>query len=155
MTFRKGRSLTFAAMKETDSLYPDFQLRQNNENFSVYKHLEMNLLMVVFHPFKTINIEDAKHIEQIVLENADEKKDILGITLPSKGANVDSTARTYFANCELSMKYTKAMAVIVKSMPHRMLLNFYMQFNRPLAKHRAFEEVDKAMVWLRKVSQDQ
>src|SRR5690606_5036818 len=101
------------------------------------------------------NIKDAKHIEQIVLENADEKKDILGITLPSKGANVDSTARTYFANCELSMKYTKAMAVIVKSMPHRMLLNFYMQFNRPLAKHRAFEEVDKAMVWLRKVSQDQ
>ena len=82
MTFRKGRTLTFAAMKKTNALYPDFQLRQNNENFSVYKHLNMNLLMVVFHPFKTIDVEDAKHIEQIVLENADEKKEILGITLP-------------------------------------------------------------------------
>lgn len=153
MTFKKMRRCTFTMMYESDRLYPSFQLKHINENFSVYRHLSLNLLKVVFHSYKTICIEDARNIEKTVLQNAVQKKDILGITMPSVGASIDSSARTYFANCDLSLKYTKAMAVNVRSATHRMLLNFYLQFNRPPTKHRAFDELEKAILWIKEVNE--
>ncbi|MEX2379662.1 MAG: hypothetical protein WD530_02900 [Vicingaceae bacterium] len=148
MPFKKGRTLTFAKMKKHKGLYPNFSLKHNDESFSIYKHINKNLAMVVFHPFQTIDLFAAKRIEQHVFLIVDKQKPIYGITLPSEGSSADRDCRSYFANCELSQKYTKAMAVIIQSMPHRMLFNFYTQFNRPPAKHRAFEELDNAVEWL-------
>lgn len=138
-------------MKKQERLYPNYTLKHNDEHFTIYKHSEKNLAMVVFHPFKTIDLYTAKRIEQQVFQVLDKQKPIYGITMPSEGSSVDRDGRSYFANCELSQKYTKAMAVIIQSLPHRMLFNFYTQFNRPPAKHRAFEELDTAVEWLEKL----
>lgn len=149
MLFKKVRTSTFAAMKKNKGMYPGFRLEHNDENFSIYKYETKNLAMVVFHPFQEIDLYTAKRIEQEVLNILDKKAPIYGITNPSQGSNVDRDGRTYFANCELSQKYTKAMAVIIDNLPHRMLFNFYTQFNRPPAKHRAFENIQKALEWLK------
>lgn len=107
--------------------------------------------MVVFHPFQLIDLYTAKRIEQRVFQVVDKQKPIYGITVPTEGSSVDRDGRSYFANCELSQKYTQAMAVMVESLPHRMLFNFYTQFNRPPAKHRAFKELENAVDWLEKL----
>lgn len=44
---------------------------------------------------------------------------------------------------------TKAKALLVTNLPHRIIGNFYMKLKRPAIKTKLFNDRDKAMVWLR------
>lgn len=61
----------------------------------------------------------------------------------------DSTveARTYYSNSEFS-KYRYADAFVVNSLPTKLIVNFYMKFNKPLVKSRMFNNIDCAKAWV-------
>ncbi len=45
-------------------------------------------------------------------------------------------------------KFTLADAIVINSLPHKILADFYMRFNRPAKPTRIFSDFDKAVLWI-------
>jgi hypothetical protein len=61
--------------------------------------------------------------------------------------SVTKEAREFMASDE-SLIYSKAEAFLVKSLPQKMLVNFYIKFNKPLVPTQSFTVKEKAIEWL-------
>jgi hypothetical protein len=64
------------------------------------------------------------------------------LTIPSE------EARNYVAEKD-SNPYSLAEAFIVKSLPQKLIANFFMRFNKPGRPTRMFTNVDEALNWLK------
>jgi len=62
--------------------------------------------------------------------------------------SVSKEARDFMASNE-SLLYSTAEAFLVKSLPQKLLINFYIQFNKPLVPTQIFTSKEKAIVWLK------
>jgi len=62
--------------------------------------------------------------------------------------SVTAEARKFMAT-EESLLYSKAEAFLVKSLPQKMLINFYVKFNKPLIPTQTFTVKEKAIDWLK------
>lgn len=61
--------------------------------------------------------------------------------------SVTKEAREFMASNE-SLIYSKAEAFLVKSLSQKMLVNFYIKFNKPLVPTQSFTVKEKAIEWL-------
>ena len=70
------------------------------------------------------------------------------ILVDSRGLfNITKEARDYAAedrHAELSI----AMALVSDSLPTKLMMNFFIKFNRPKTPTKMFTDVDKALEWL-------
>jgi len=62
--------------------------------------------------------------------------------------SVTKEAREFMASQE-SLMYSKAEAFLVTSLPQKILINFYIKFNKPLVPTQTFIEKEKAIDWLK------
>lgn len=63
---------------------------------------------------------------------------------------VTAEARKYLAHHEGLIKTRKAHAIIVDSLPNRLLANFYFKFNKPVGPGKVFNSEKAALSWLSK-----
>jgi len=68
----------------------------------------------------------------------------------AKTVFVTDEARNYLAHHEDIIKVRKAHAIIVDSIPNRLLANFYFRFNKPIGPGKVFNSEKAAISWLRK-----
>ena len=61
---------------------------------------------------------------------------------------VDKETRK-LAAAEITGKYTKARALVVNSTALKLVVNFFIAFNKPKKPTRMFDSEDKAVVWLK------
>lgn len=59
-------------------------------------------------------------------------------------------AREYLAKNPGLIKVRKAMAIIVDSLPNRLIANFYHRFNKPKGPLKVFNTEKAALIWLNK-----
>ncbi len=62
--------------------------------------------------------------------------------------SVTPEAREFMAS-EESLEYSKAEAFLVNTLAQKILIQFYIKFNRPLVPTRIFTEKEKAIEWLK------
>jgi hypothetical protein len=74
-------------------------------------------------------------------------KRILMLIISSTHSLVNAEAREYMASHE-STKYSLAEAYVVKSTAQKILVNFYLKFNKPTVPTRFFSDPKKAEQWL-------
>lgn len=95
----------------------------------------------------TFTIEDINELieKKQVLEQ--DKKSIL-LVIPHPFANIEKEAREYMATgvCE---QHFKAKAFVLRSLPQRILANFYIKINRPTVPTRFFSNKVEAISWLK------
>ena len=63
--------------------------------------------------------------------------------------SVSKEARVFMAS-EGSLQYSLCEAFLLNSLPQRMLINFYIRVNKPLAPTRAFSSKSEALDWLKR-----
>lgn len=69
--------------------------------------------------------------------------------LIGKYMNVTKEAREFSAS-EEGLKYSSVEAYVFDSLPHRIIANFYLNVNKPLAPTKFFKTKKEAEVWLKK-----
>ena len=121
---------------------------------------------IIEHRTGTISLEDDIYFycirdgTEISLEDAQELV-ALGSELTKGrrvGALVDARvhfndtndSRKYFAEHTLTQQFA-AVAIITSSLAQRLIVNFYINFNRPNVPTRMFGNEAEAMKWLRKM----
>lgn len=67
--------------------------------------------------------------------------------IPGSGQQSDIEVNKWGATEEAN-KYTTAIAIISRSLPHRIGGNFYLSISKPVRPAKLFKEVDNAIHWL-------
>lgn len=89
-------------------------------------------------------------------------KQAIELTAPNKyfavvdmTASYDSTpeARSFYAESDYS-KYRYADAFIVNSLPMRLLVNFFISFNKPKIPSRMFNNEESALTWVNSLKKE-
>ncbi|MGE0560760.1 MAG: hypothetical protein AB7O47_03005 [Flavobacteriales bacterium] len=62
--------------------------------------------------------------------------------------NVTKEAREFSASVD-GLKYSSAEAYVFNSLPHRIIGNFYLKFNKPSVPTKFFNTKEEAEVWLK------
>ncbi|MBK6984503.1 MAG: hypothetical protein IPH32_07000 [Bacteroidetes bacterium] len=62
-------------------------------------------------------------------------------------SSLDDQTREFMAT-EESLKYSKAEAFLITSLAQKILINFYIKFNKPLVPTRVFTDKEEAIKWL-------
>lgn len=98
----------------------------------------------------TVELEDSKRQLEILRSEFDGVNKLRVLVEPGRYTDITKEAREFSARPE-SNTMTLANAVIVKSLAHRLIINFLINFTRQQAmKMRMFEDREKAIEWLLK-----
>lgn len=84
-----------------------------------------------------------------------EKKDYLPMVFlinPGKDTTVSKEVRD-FANSEAAAKITRAQAIVVDNLAHKIMANFIMRFYKTSITIKVFSDREKALKWLRQFVQ--
>lgn len=71
--------------------------------------------------------------------------------LPGRHLDINKEARSFMAS-EEGMKYTKALAIVMQSIIHRVIGNLFITVDRPQKPVRHFENENDAITWLKIIS---
>ena len=108
--------------------------------------IQDDVLYIVFKEGADVCIDCMKESKKarLLLQNNQKMK----ILVDSRGLfNITKEARDYAAedrHADLSI----AMALVSDSLPTKLMMNFFIKFNRPKTPTKMFTDVDKALEWL-------
>lgn len=121
------------------------------------KHIDRVYFSVNLLPEGIIHVR-VKIDEEITLEQTKEMIDCIGeiaegrkypVLVSSRNYSAPTAeARAFLAKKE-SNPYASAAAYIVKSLPERIVMNAFLQFNKPARPTRMFTSEKKAIEWLK------
>lgn len=84
-----------------------------------------------------------------VYENILENKKYPLLHMVGNYVTMDKEARE-FSSSEEGLKFSKAEAYVIHSLPHKILANFYVKVNKPLVPTKFFGTKQEAVAWLLK-----
>jgi hypothetical protein len=111
-----------------------------------YMEYQDNILYVRVKNGLVLETEHMKMLLERAIEMAGGEKYYALIDTSDSGDS-SPEARTYYAECEFT-KYRYADAYVVDSLATRLLVNFYMKFNKPKVKSKMFGTISEAKQWL-------
>lgn len=95
----------------------------------------------------TYTIEDVKENVKAFGELTGNKKAPV-LIIGGSFSSVTNETREFMAT-EESLKYSKAEAFLITSLAQKILVNFYIKFNKPLVPTRVFNDKIEAEKWLK------
>lgn len=100
-----------------------------------------------------VTLDDAKEHFAFLKSKFDGKNKMRVLTEPGRYTSITKEARE-FSTLPETNKMTLASAVIIKSLAHRIVINFIISFERQQNMHmRMFENKEKAIEWLLSLKQ--
>lgn len=107
------------------------------------------ILRVRYHNDVDMTPEDAKrHINAVVKLCSGRKRPFLIDTRNTRGTYSQEAMRKLAKNPEI-VRLRKAQAIIIDSLPNRLLANFYIKFHKPVNPIKIFEKENEALQWLK------
>ncbi|MBK7130388.1 MAG: hypothetical protein IPM74_10420 [Crocinitomicaceae bacterium] len=124
-----------------------------------------NIVDEIIYPHSTIRLRDDgilelhtndTHVYEIkdVIENVDAFGKLTGnkkapvIIFGGSFTSLKAETRAFMAS-EESLKYSAAEAFVLRSLAQKILINFYIKFDKPLVPTKVFRDKAKAIEWLR------
>ena len=108
--------------------------------------IDKNILLVTIQKNHTIEIEDIKEMRITSLQMSNEKKYAL-ILIGEFNTSVSTEARGFMAQPNSLDNYRICMSMITRDLPHRLLANFYLKFNKPSVPTKVFSNIEEAILW--------
>ena len=108
---------------------------------------EDGIVEVVFKHQLLLEIEDCYQIMDTYKEYLENKK-VPILHIIGNYMNVTKESREFGASPE-GLKYSSAEAYVFDSLPHRIIGNFYLKFNKPSVPTKFFKTKPEAEVWLK------
>ncbi|MEX1001751.1 MAG: hypothetical protein WDZ35_06515 [Crocinitomicaceae bacterium] len=114
--------------------------------------LEDGILENIVHDGCTVTAENLKEIKAANLQLMGEQPYCV-LIVSGMMSDISTEARELAASAEF-VQNTIAKALLVNSLGHRLVGQFYIKINRPCIKTKLFTDKTKAMMWLRKQLSD-
>lgn len=100
------------------------------------------------HIYEGMDVEIEDIIEMVsVLKKNIKKGDYPLLVDFGYGSSISSEARAYAAN--RAKRIASADAFVIKSFAQRLIMNFYMKFNKPTLPSAVFKSKEDALEWLK------
>lgn len=112
------------------------------------KVISPDTLFLEIHEGETLTVAESAEIAEWAREQFKGKYKVL--TLPRENAQIEAEVRSYLTAKNRSQRVL-ADAIIITNLPHRLLADFYMKFNRPDIPTRFFKTYDEALQWLKNI----
>lgn len=112
------------------------------------KVISPDTLFLEIHEGETLTVAESAEIAEWAREQFKGKYKVL--TLPRENAQIEAEVRSYLTAKNRSQRVL-ADAIIITNLPHRLLADFYMKFNRPDIPTRFFKTYDDALQWLKSI----
>lgn len=94
----------------------------------------------------TYTMKEAKEMEEVITKITKGKLQ-KSLRIAGNFSTIDMEVMKYLAKGEGTL-FTLADSFVLKSMPQRLLANFYLKINLPIVPTMFFDEVNKADKWL-------
>jgi hypothetical protein len=107
---------------------------------------DSGIVKVVLKAGSDIGLDVAIPVNEWLIEHFQERKRYV-LTIFEFGVTIDPEAREY-GSSEKRAGLTAADAVVVKTLAHKIIVNFYLKYNKPSHPTRAFSSEEKARKWL-------
>lgn len=109
--------------------------------------LENGIVRTSYRGDAMVTLEEIKIVELALFEITGGKP--FKNLLDSRGGytTFDAEARKYAANSSITKKIVVS-AFVVNTLPLKILVNFFIQFNKPIYKIKVFSDYDVAIWWL-------
>lgn len=115
-------------------------------NFGVIQLLSNSIVRLEIFDDVLVSLHECRVLNNAIGEiNNNQLSRVLMV--PNENTNFTSEAREFSAS-EEGLKFTIADALISKNLAHKILINFYLKFNKPPKPSRVFENEEEAMEWL-------
>ena len=122
-------------------------MKNNIEIRTASIHLKDGLFRITIKEDAEVAFDDAVEIVNIATELT-QNATVIVLADARHHCSITSEARKYFAEHSVRNRFT-AVAVLSNSLPVRILLNFYVNVDRPEIPTKLFSEETEALEWLR------
>lgn len=131
------------------------QLNQLNEielGTAYFLKLEYDIVWIRYKQLEDeFGLEDAKKHSEALSKINDGKPVHLIIDFRDLNFSFSNDAREYFARSEEHSSVRLSQALILSSLAHRIVGNFYLKFNKPNCPARIFSKPVDAVEWIREL----
>ena len=133
------------------SIDKDFELIDQIENeWSVLKRYAPNLLYVEYKDGDDdLDLDFAKAQVKCVNELCEGIPHHIILDFTQTSVNFSPEAREYFAENESHNQLRLSQAIIIKSLAHKLVANFYMRFNKPKGPTVIVNSKEQAVKWIK------
>jgi len=123
-------------------------LESHRDNMATTEVWDNGIIFIKLEDNAQVEYEDAVKRLEFLKTQCKTKYSALILVESGRYTNISKEARE-FATLPETNEYTKATAVIVKSLAHRILINFIINFTKQQTmKMRMFDDKEKAIDWL-------
>lgn len=114
---------------------------------------EQGIVYVQFKAGEDVELKDMFKMHRWISEQLEGGKHYV-VTAPEYGSTVDPEVRTW-ARGPQRVVHIGADALVVKTLAHKLLANFYMKYNKPEHPTKVFSDMDSAVKWLLEIKDSQ
>lgn len=114
--------------------------------FAEIELLENGIIRVNMFDKTSIGEVESRHINNAIGELSEGKPARI-MMIPQPNTVFDHGAREFSAS-EEGLQFTIGDALVVNSLAHKILANFYLKFNKPRKPSKAFDHEEDAIAWL-------
>jgi hypothetical protein len=125
----------------------------NNEiltSVATIKKIKPYIIEVDYKNEIEVNLKEAKEIHQVFLKICNNQPFTILIDSRNKYFNFTNEAKEFYVNDEKLIPYKIAMAMVIDSLPARIIAKFYLSFNKPFYQAKIFHQKQEAIKWLDK-----
>lgn len=123
-------------------------LESHRSRASTIEYWDNGIFFIKLDDNSEVTLADAKDHHAFLRSRFDGKNKLKVLTEPGRYTSITKEARE-FSTLPETNKMTLASAVIIKSLAHRIVINFIISFTRQQNMHmRMFENKVKAVEWL-------
>ncbi len=127
----------------------------NNNDFLRSIDLKHSMVHLRSDGIVQINMGDNMEIDEKVSQEMvdaigklSEGKKVLVLGIAGTNATATSEGRAHSAS-ESGTVFTLADAFVINSLPQKIIGNFYLNFHKPIVPTKVFDDVEKAIKWLK------
>ncbi len=105
-----------------------------------------DLLLLVIFTDQVLTVDESNEIAKWMKQHTTSKYKVL--TVPQLNADIEPEVRNYLVQPQRAERVS-ADALVINNLPHRLLADFYLKFNRPDIPTRFFSSEEEAREWLK------
>src|SRR6056297_3029194 len=113
-----------------------------------FRLLDKRILYLNFKPLEDeFDLKMAKTHAKVVADLLGNDGAYFVLNFQGTHINFSNDAREFFASDKNHTKNRKSQAIVIDSLAHKLVANFYLRFNKPKGPTKVFEDLEAAFQW--------
>ena len=124
-----------------------------NTTNAFLEKLPYNIIRIEYKKNHIVTLQDTIEVEKAFLALADEDDLYCLLTTPDGPNEISDEALDFFAHKAESIPRMKGFAMVLNTLPQRIIARVFTKFHRPKFPSKVFRDNESAINWLRSLQQ--